>query len=158
MNDQNICMYNNEVIPPMSVCSTMTHTYLYPNCKQNTCMRDLYNILVLLRFMWIKNKISLRIVLLIRPPIIPPSWSVPCRAISYSPAPTALSPWSAYLYRKLTKKQRLKLKARLIKKGGSLVKVYFDKQGRRRVSVSQRSDVQSKWYQPISLHSSNQEF
>eukprot|EP00435_Cladocopium_sp_Y103_P026133 s332_g6.t1 len=54
----------------------------------------------------------------------------------YSPKPSLLfgtAPWSGGLYRKLTKAQREKLRKRLQKKGLSLVKVYRDQRGRKRV-------------------------
>ncbi|CAK8986184.1 unnamed protein product [Durusdinium trenchii] len=55
---------------------------------------------------------------------------------SLTPKPSVLfgtAPWSAGLYQKFTKAQREKLKKRLLKKGGALVKTYKDKHGKKRV-------------------------
>ena len=47
-----------------------------------------------------------------------------------------LRPWSGHLYKKMTKVQREKLLERLLKTGKRLVRIYIDKNGRRRVSMS----------------------
>jgi len=47
-------------------------------------------------------------------------------------------PWADALYRKMTKAQREKLKRRLLRKGGPLVKTWTSKDGRKRVSMSQQ--------------------
>ena len=46
-----------------------------------------------------------------------------------------LRPYTANMYRKMTKALREKLLQRLMKKGKRLVRVYIDKKGRRRVSI-----------------------
>ena len=43
-------------------------------------------------------------------------------------------PWSKLLYRKMTRALRSQLLRRLVRKGGPLVKVYYDKKGHKKVA------------------------